>query len=410
MERSTLESQGILSSAILAFVEEAEERLDALHSVMVARNGQVVAEGWWAPYTPDLNHWLFSLSKGFTSTGVGIAIGEGRLNLDDAVISFFPDEAPKAPSENLKAMTVRDLLKMTHGHKGNADRKVMRSDDPAWTRNWLAFDVAHTPGTRWAYSNSVTYMLSAILQKVTGERLVDYMKRRLFDPLGITKPIWDESPEGVSLGGSGLRVRTEDVLRLGQLYLQNGKWEGKQIVPESWVAEATKVQATPPPNDPMPGMGYYFMVFPDHEAFGAGGLFGQSCTVVPNTNGVVAITAGVRHGRMQTIDELVWKHLSPAMGASPLAEDEVASVALVDKMRSLSLPVQEGRPDSPLAGTVSGRKFAFPENDRGITSLTLEVNADRTVLTLADSRGEHQITCGQGEWTTGRTSFEHLPL
>jgi CubicO group peptidase (beta-lactamase class C family) len=117
MERSSPESQGIPSAAILAFIEEAEEQLDALHSLMIARNGHVVAEGWWAPYAPELNHWLFSLSKGFTSTGVGIAIGEGRLSLDAPVISFFPDEAPNGPSENLKAMTVRDLLKMTHGHR-----------------------------------------------------------------------------------------------------------------------------------------------------------------------------------------------------------------------------------------------------------------------------------------------------
>ena len=133
LERSTPESQGIPSSALLAFVAKTEERLNSLHSVMVARNGSVVAEGWWAPYAPELNHWLFSLSKGFTSTGVGIAIGEGLLRLDDPVISFFRDDAPVTPSENLKAMTVRDLLTMTHGHHGNSD-KVMQSDNPDWTK------------------------------------------------------------------------------------------------------------------------------------------------------------------------------------------------------------------------------------------------------------------------------------
>ena len=137
LERATPESQGISSSALLAFVNEAEETLNALHSVMIARNGRVIAEGWWTPYSPELNHWLFSLSKGFTATGVGIAIAEGRLRLDDAVISFFSEEAPKAPSENLKAMTVRDLLKMTHGHHGSA-KDVMRADTRDWARSWLA--------------------------------------------------------------------------------------------------------------------------------------------------------------------------------------------------------------------------------------------------------------------------------
>ena len=122
-------------------------------------------------------------------------------------------------------------------------------------------------------------MLSAIVQKVTGERLVDYMKPRLFDPLGTENPVWDESQEGVSLGGSGLRVTTEDILRLGQLFLQHGKWEGAQLLPESYVAEATTLQAIPPPKDPIPGIGYHFMIFPDQAAFGTGGLFGQNSNV-----------------------------------------------------------------------------------------------------------------------------------
>lgn len=280
MKRATPESQGISSSALLAFVNEVEETLNALHSVMIARNGRVVAEGWWTPYAPGLNHWLFSLSKGFTATGVGIAIAEGRLSLDDAVISFFSEEAPKAPSENLKAMTVRDLLKMTHGHHGSS-KDVMRADTRDWTRTWLAKDVEHEPGTHWAYGNSASYMLSAIVQKATGERLVDYMKPRFFDPLGIANPAWDQGPEGASLGGSGLRITTEDILRFGQVYLQRGVWKGRQILPESWITEATSLQALTPPKDSIRGWGYNFIIHPDQQAYGSGGQFGQVCIIMP---------------------------------------------------------------------------------------------------------------------------------
>jgi CubicO group peptidase (beta-lactamase class C family) len=401
--RSTPESQGIDSAALLAFVKEAEKELDSLHSVMVARNGSVVAEGWWAPYGPEVNHWLFSLSKGFASTGVGIAISEGRLGLGDPVISFFPDETPKVPSENLKKMTVGDLLKMAHGHHGNADRSVMKWDDPDWVRNWLAFEVDHTPGTHWAYSNSVTYILSAIMQKVTGQRLVDYLQPRLFIPLGIEKSVWDESPEGISLGGSGLRLRTEDILRLGQLYLQGGMWNGTRLLPESWVAEATKVQEVSPPNDQM---GYHFQVFQDQEAYGTGGLFGQNCFVIPNKNAVIATTAGVRHGEMKIIKDLVWKHILPAMGDLPLAENVSKATALADRLNGLSLRTVVGQSNSHTWNSVTGRRFMFSENDRGIESLTLESTPEKTVFSLVNSKGSHRIVCGHGEWIHGSIGFD----
>jgi CubicO group peptidase (beta-lactamase class C family) len=407
LKRSTPEAQGIASSALLAFVEEAEDKLDALHSLMVARNGHIVAEGWWTPYAPELNHWLFSLSKGFTSTGVGIAIAEGQLSLDDKVISFFPEEAPESPSDNLKAMTVRDLLKMTHGHHGNADRVTMRSDDWNWTRNWLAFEVDHDPGTHWTYSNSGAYMLSAIVQKVTGERLVDYMQPRFFEPLGIANSFWDVSPEGVSLGGSGLRVTTEDILRYGQFYLQRGSWEGSQILPESWVAEATSLQATTPPSDPIAGWGYNFIIYPEQGAFGSGGAFGQNCFILPKSNSVVAITAGVRKGgQMQAVTDLVWKYLLPAMGESPLPRDDANATELSEKLRGLSLPVPEGRAESPRAPAISNRTFLFPENDRGLKAIELKSNSDGAVLSLTNADGAHRIMCGHGTWKRGRTGFE----
>jgi CubicO group peptidase (beta-lactamase class C family) len=245
LPRSTPEAQGIPSSALLAFVESAEKQIDALHSLMVLRHGQVVAEGWWEPYRRDDPHVLFSLSKSFTSTGVGLAIAEGRLSLDDTVLSFFPEDAPAEPSDNLKAMRVRDLLAMSTGHHADVLEKF-RFDDPdlSPTRAFLALPVAHKPGTHFVYNTPASYMLSAIVQKVTGATLLDYLRPRLFEPLGIRSPRWDATPQGVSLGGFGLSVTTEDIARFGQLYLQKGTWDGKRVVPAEWVAAATSRQAS----------------------------------------------------------------------------------------------------------------------------------------------------------------------
>lgn len=403
MRRASPESQGIPSSAVISFIDEAEETLDTLHSVMIARNGRIVVEGWWAPWSAELNHMLYSLSKPFTATAIGIAQAEGRLRVEDRVLSFFPDERPEHPSRNLKAMTIRDLLRMTPGHAGSADRAVMGPDDDAWTKAWLAYDVKHVPGTHWAYSNSVTYMLSAIIQKVTGERLLDYLGPRLFDPLGIANPIWGDSPEGVTLGGFGLRIKTEDILRFGQLYLQRGEWAGRRLVPEAWIAEATTRQAGGDPGSE--GFGYQFWINPG-GSYGGGGAFGQQCAIIPDKNAVIAITAGVRLSAARTVLDLVRERLIGNMRESPLPDNRFEHETLLRKLNDLSVSPPAGRSASPLTASVSGRKFEFPRNRHRLRNVTLAERSGHTVLTLADSNEGHEFVCANGRWIPGRTRFE----
>jgi CubicO group peptidase (beta-lactamase class C family) len=214
--RSSPESQGIASAEILAFIEAADAQIDAMHSFMLIRHGHVVAEGWWAPYGAERPHTLYSLSKSFTSTAVGLAVAEGKMTLDDLVLPCFPDDAPSDPSDPLKAMRVRDLLRMSTGH--HAEPKFGSGTN--WVRTFLAEPVAHKPGTFFLYNTPATYMLSAMVQKATGMTVLDYLRPRLFEPLGIENPTWGTSPEGITLGGYGLSVRTEDIARFGQLYLQ----------------------------------------------------------------------------------------------------------------------------------------------------------------------------------------------
>jgi len=193
LPRSTPESQGISSSALLAFVEEADQKLDALHSIMIVRHGRVVMEGWWAPYAASEPHMMFSLSKSFTSTAVGLAIADGKISVDDTVLSFFPDDAPPDPSANLKAMRIRDLLTMTTGHHDEEIKGFPFGGDENLVKRFLALPVAHKPGTFFVYNTPASYMLSAIVQKVTGQTVLDYLRPRLFDPLGIQEPAWEAS-------------------------------------------------------------------------------------------------------------------------------------------------------------------------------------------------------------------------
>lgn len=243
LPRSTPEAQGIGSSDILAFIQAADKQVDTMNSFMLVRHGHVVVEGWWAPYDAQTPHILYSLSKSFTSTAIGLAIAEGKLSLDDEVLKFFPEDAPTQASANLRAMRVRDLLRMDTGHQTEAQ---LRLDEPGtknepWTKKFLAHPVPFKPGTHFLYNSPGTYMLSAIVQKVTGMTLLDYLRPRLFEPLGFENPSWVTSPQGISAGAYGLSIRTEEIARFGQLYLQKGMWKGRQLIPKAWVEEATAV-------------------------------------------------------------------------------------------------------------------------------------------------------------------------
>ena len=283
---------------------------------MLVRHGHVVAEAWWTPEAPEKAHVLWSLSKSFTSTAVGLAVAEGKLSVDDPVLKFFSEEAPSNPSGNLKAMRVRDLLTMATGHQDEVNLKGEKD----WIRAFLNHPVPHKPGTHFKYNTPATFMQSAIVQKVTGQSVLDYLKPRLFDPLGIEQPQWDANPQGISIGGYGLYLRTEDIAKFGQLYLQNGKWQGKQLVPAEWIAEATAKQVSngsDPQRDWDQGYGYQFWRC-RHNAFRGDGKDGQFCIVIPKFDAVIALTANT--GDMQAELNVVWDKLLPAFSDTSLPE------------------------------------------------------------------------------------------
>jgi CubicO group peptidase (beta-lactamase class C family) len=339
LPRATPESQGVSSAAVRAFVETANRRVNTLHSFMLVRHGRVIAEGWWEPEAPDKPHVMHSLSKSFTSTAVGLAIAEGKLALDDPVLKFFPDDAPPDPSDNLRAMRVRDLLTMTCGH----DPEPKRTDKEPWVRTFLHHPVPHEPGTHFQYNSLGTHVLSAIVGKVTGQTVLEYLGPRLFEPLGIENPQWLASPQGNTAGGWGLYLRTEDLAKFGQLYLQKGKWDGRQLVPEKWVAEATKYQVAnkdaPSGRGDKPdwqaGYGYQFWQC-QHNAYRGDGAAGQLCIVMPEQDAVLAVTANT--GNMQAEVNVVWETLLPAFRKRPLPPDPDEEAKLGRVLASLKVP------------------------------------------------------------------------
>lgn len=320
LPRSRPEAQGVSPAGLSDFVQTLNERVDTMHSFMIVRHGHVVAEGWWKPQSSDEAHVLWSLSKSFTSTAVGLAVHEGKLTLEDKVIEFFPDDLPAEVSDHLRAMTVRDLLTMSAGH---ADEAKL-APDGHWVRSFLAHPVPHQPGTHFRYNTPATYMLSAIVQKVTGETVLDYLKPRLFEPLGIESPRWDQSPQEISIGGYGLFLKTEDIAKFGQLYLQQGNWNGQQLIPREWIAMATSKQVENgdnPESDWNQGYGFQFWQC-RHGAYRGDGMAGQFCIVIPEHDVVIALTANCND--MQGELNVVWEKLLPALHSDAIDLDDEA--------------------------------------------------------------------------------------
>lgn len=407
LPRSSPEQQGISSADLLAFIEAADKDIDTMNSFMLVRHGYVVAEGWWAPYDRDTPHILYSLSKSFTSTAVGLAISEGKLSLDDPVIKFFPDEAPADPSANLRAMRVRDLLRMNTGNQTEAPISVF---DPGkqtdtWVKTFLSHPVPFKPGTHFLYNSPATYMLSAIVQKVTGMTVLDYLRPRLFEPLGIKDPRWITSPQGITAGAYGLSVRTEDIARFGELYLRKGMWNGKQLLPANWVVQATSMQTSngsSPTSDWDQGYGYQFWRS-RHNSFRGDGAFGQYCMVIPELDAVVAITSGVRN--MQQVMNLVWDKLLPAMKPGRLPENASARRQLQARLADLAVKFPAGTASMPTLANVSGKWFEFSENDRGIKAVSFDFNSAEPTLTVRTATDETQMKIGSNVWAKSRGTF-----
>ena len=406
LPRATPESEGVSSLRVLEFVQAADTAIDAMNSFMLVRHGRVVAEGWWRPYAPSTPHMLYSLSKSFTSTAVGLAVAAGKLGVDDEVLKFFPGEAPPEPSENLRAMRVRDLLRMNTGQQTEPSWiDVDSSGRETWAHRFLSHPVPFKPGTHFLYDTPATYMLSAIVQHVTGQTVLDYLEPRVFEPLGIARPSWTTSPQGVSAGGYGLSVRTEDIAKLGLLYLRKGTWNGRQLLPATWVAEATRLQTSNgsnPASDWDQGYGYQFWRC-RHGAYRGDGAFGQYMIVLPGQDAVVAITSGVRD--MQAVLNLVWDKLLPAFAPAPLAQNSAAHADLVHKLASLSVRVPSGTRTSPLAVKITRIWYDLPPNDRGLRAIALDLTSSTPALVVRTAAGESRTPIGIGSWAAAANGF-----
>ncbi|GAB1450331.1 hypothetical protein MASR2M47_03870 [Draconibacterium sp.] len=409
LPRSTPEEQGVSSQALLDFVDAVENSKHELHSFMVLRRGKVVAEGWWNPYKPELKHTMYSTSKSFTSTAIGLAVSENLISVSDKVISYFPDYLPDTISENLADLEIRDLLSMTFGQEPEPPFPTIVGSDN-WVKAILATPIPNKPGSVFLYNSFGTYMLAAIIRKVTGENVVDYLKPRLFEPLGITGADWEVDPMGTNTGGWGLRVKTEDMAKLGQLYLQHGKWNEKQILPEEWVEEATTSKILQSPDlsqeerqnsDWLQGYGYKFWRS-RHNSYRGDGAYGQFILVLPEKDAVIAITAETSD--MQGELNLVWDNLLPGFQDEKIAANPEIYNQLKQKLKSLALLPPKVDASSSTKSLFTQKSFKFPDNGNlKSISFSFENEICKALMNFANDK-QTEFIFGANTWIQGETN------
>ncbi len=400
LPRSTPEAQGVSTEAINKYFDAVEASGQEFHATIILKNGFVIAEAWWEPYGPDHKMQLYSMSKSFTSTAIGFAQQEGLLNVEDLVIKYFPKDLPDEISPNLKALKIKHLLMMSVGHAKDSILTIEHSPaGVAWAKTFLAIPIEFEPGTKFLYNSGASFMLANIVQKVSGKTAFDFLKPRLFEPLGITNTTWSTTPEGYNFGASHLRMTTEDMAKFGQFYLQKGKWKGKQLLNTEYIATATSKQISNGKNDSSwaYGYGYQFWLNPP-GGFRADGAFGQYSMVFPDQNAVVAINSESL-GKGITMS-LVWDILFPALGKKePLKNNPTAHASLKTKLKGLRYAPEKFEAKSAFESNINGKKFQFEPNDLGIQNLTFRFNNDTISFDIKEEGFDtYTITSGRNKW------------
>lgn len=361
LEHVTPESVGVKSSAIKAFINEINEKKLGLQSFTVVRHGKVCAQCFWKPYAAEYPHVLYSMSKSVTSTAVGFAVSEGLLSLDDKVSDFFPEyKSAKLPFN--KKLTVRMLLTMRSDkfitvaeEKGNRD----------WIKQFFEAPFLFPPNSKFNYISENTFMLSAIISRVTGMSMLDYLYPRMFAPLGIEKPFWETDGKGNNSAGWGLYMKSEDLAKFFLPYINNGKWlDGTQLVPAEWVREATKKQTDSVNDgyiDNMCGYGYQFWRNPVSNSYRADGLFGQRCYMFPEYDALVVLNSG--ESEDYKIMKVFWKYFPECFGYETLEENEAEHKALLEAASACTVEELEAKPrNSALEEKINGRRLKCKTN------------------------------------------------
>jgi CubicO group peptidase (beta-lactamase class C family) len=401
-ERSTPEAQGIDSRELIRALSRVRDDDLRLHSLIVVRNGCVVVEAYVHPYDKETLHNAKSASKSMLSAVVGIALEEGILtSLDQTVSDFFPEYFTEDMDPQKRSITLRHLLTMTSGleldEPGPIEREIFASDD--WIKTTFAQPMVEDPGRRFLYSSGLPHTMSGILTRTSGQSLLELSDRTLFGPLDIAEVQWMKTPMGYYLGGGELSMRPRDMVKFGLLFLNGGRWNGKQVVPTAWVRESTRDHMVGVKADR--GYGYWWWRIPGpwswligDYGYTAAGWGGQRIAVFPHRNMVVVVTFADPDG----FDKLFGDFKIWSIGDTALPPNPQAVAALEALVRELEHPAPKAIPALPaLADEISGRTYVLDDVDLPSPFRHIAFDftrPDRSTMTIDTEEDTYRLAVG----------------
>jgi len=399
------ESMGVSSKQILRFLQKAEDNGVMMHSMLMMRRGHVIAEGYFAPFTQDHMHRMYSVSKTFASTAIGLLADEGRISLDDKVCDYFKDKLPPDPHPYILDMRIRDLLIMATPHTTTTYNR----DDKDWAWTFFNTEPSHPAGTVFNYDTSGSYVLNVLVERITGKPFLEYLKDKMLRELGFSEEAWCiKAPEGNSWGGSGVICTTRDLARLALVYMNKGTIGGKQYLSREYIEAATSKQIDNAPTghkDYMHGNGYGYQIWILKDgAYAFCGMGMQLAICIPEKDFLFVCTGDTQGSAppYAGVFELLWNEIVEKLDADVLPEDEAVARQLEDKLRNLRVVNQlTGQSTSPWAEKVNGCSYALEPNPMGIDKIRVEFNGNEGVLILDKNEGEKRIHFGMEDYVEG---------
>jgi CubicO group peptidase (beta-lactamase class C family) len=404
-ETSVPESVGVSSKHILNFLEKAEKNGVMLHSVLMMRRGKVIAEGYYSPFTQNTMHRMYSVSKTFASTAIGLLADEGRISLDDRVSGYFKDKLPGNPHPYILEMSIRDLLKMATPHTTT----TYTEKDRDWVWTFFNTRPSHPPGTVFNYDTSGSHVLTALVERVTGRPFLEYLKDKVLRDLGFSESAWCiKAPEGYSWGGSGVICTTRDTARLALLYMNKGRIGDRQYISEEYVQAAASRQidnAVSGHRDYMHGNGYGYQIWILRDgAYAFCGMGGQLAICIPKEEFLFVCTGDIQGSAhyYAGIYELLWNEIVERLQPVALPEDEAAATQLMHKLNTLRVvnPLI-GETCSPWQEKVNGLRYALDPNPMGIERIGVEFSGKEGTLFIETQEEEKCIKFGMEDYAEG---------
>ncbi len=410
---ATPESTGVPSAAIEKFVRKIDQQRQCLHSVSVYKNGKMIFDAAYSPMTADEKHRMYSCSKSFVSMTIGLLQDEGKLSIYDRVAQYFPEYDTPDLHPWLKYATIRDMLMMADCHTYNTYIMDKAEPDMDWVATWFNTPPSHKPGTIFQYNTTCTVMMCVIIERVTGMSFLEYLKPRVFAPLGMTEDIeCVNTPCGHAWGGSGILCSAHDLAKFAYLCMHGGGVNGQQLLPEDYVAEATSYQIDNTLDngyfEHQQGYGYQVWRI-RNDGFAFFGMGSQYAYCYPEHDLMVVTTgdtqADTTAGTVQL--QAIAEYILPALSPAPLEEDPKAHKSLNALGASLTLRATDGADFSPLMGSVTGKTYVFPEgNMLGWKFARFDfTEGDEHSITYENKSGVHTLRFAAGR-NIGQELFE----